>query len=90
MNGGADNDVFVFAPGFGDDRITGFDANAAGGQDRLDISGLGITAATFAGAVTITDLGNDTSIDIGTESILLVGVNGVGANAITVADFIMA
>ena len=55
MNGGAGNDIFVFAPGFGNDTIAGFDANAAGGgQDLLDISALGITAATFAAEVTIT------------------------------------
>ena len=54
MNGGAGNDIFVFAAGFGNDTITGFDANATGGQDLLNIAALGITAATFATLVTIT------------------------------------
>jgi len=89
MNGGADNDTFVFAAGFGNDVITGFDANPTGGQDLLDISGLGITAATFATDVIITDLGSDTLVSIGIDSVLLVGVNGVGANAITQQDFIL-
>ena len=41
MNGGAGNDIFVFAAGFGNDKITTFDANAdGGGQDRIDISAL--------------------------------------------------
>jgi Ca2+-binding RTX toxin-like protein len=89
MNGGADNDTFVFAAGFGNDVITAFDANPTGGQDLLDISGLGITAATFATDVLITDLGSDTLVSIGTDSILLVGVNGVGANTVTQQDFIL-
>jgi hypothetical protein len=38
MNGGAGNDTFVFASGFGNDRIQGFDANPADGQDLLDVS----------------------------------------------------
>ncbi len=39
MNGNAGNDTFVFADGFGNDTINGFDANATGGQDWLDIHG---------------------------------------------------
>jgi Ca2+-binding RTX toxin-like protein len=89
MNGGTDNDTFVFAAGFGNDVITGFDANPTGGQDLLDIGALGITAASFATDVIIADLGNDTLVTIGTDSILLLGVNGVGANAITQLDFIL-
>jgi len=89
MNGGAGNDTFVFAAGFGNDVITGFDANPTGGQDLLDIGALGITAASFATDVIIADLGNDTLVTIGTDSILLLGVNGVGANAITQLDFIL-
>ena len=95
MNGGTGNDTFVFAPGFGSDVIGGFDANPAGGQDRLDLSALGITAANFAASVVITDLGASTLVEIDvdglgtvTGSILLQGVNGVGANTITQQDFI--
>jgi hypothetical protein len=53
----------------------------------LDISGLGITAANFATSVVITDLGADTLVAIGADTILLQGVNGVGANVITQQDF---
>jgi Ca2+-binding RTX toxin-like protein len=101
--GGTGNDVFVYAAsGFGNDTITGltaatrFDADNTGGinpgdaQDRIDVSGLGITAATFASLITITDLGNDTQITIGSDTIILIGVNGVGANAIDANDFIFA
>ena len=92
MNGGGNDDIFVFATGFGNDVINGFDANPGGGQDLLDISGFGITAATFFASVTITDLGADTQVTIigTTDTILLNAVNGVGANIITPQDFILA
>jgi Ca2+-binding RTX toxin-like protein len=89
LNGGAGNDLFVFGAGFGNDTITGFDANPTGGQDVLDISGLGITAATFAANVLIADLGVDTQVTIAGNTILLSGVDGVGANTITQADFFL-
>nr|WP_254454267.1 peroxidase family protein [Siccirubricoccus sp. G192] len=53
MNGGAGNDVFIFGSGFGNDTINGFDDNPVGGQDLLDISALGVTAANFASQVMI-------------------------------------
>ena len=90
MNGDAGNDIFIFGAEFGNDRVNGFDANPSGGQDRLDISALGITAATFASNVNITDLGSDTRVQIGADSILLVGVTGQGQNTITQLDFILA
>jgi|CXWL01.1.fsa_nt_gi Ca2+-binding RTX toxin-like protein len=92
MNGGAGNDVFVLTPGFGADIVTGFDANpAGGGQDMIDVIGLGINAANFAARVSIVDLGADMMITIdGISSIRLNGVNGTGANTITIGDFILA
>ena len=53
LGGGAGNDVFRFMAGFGQDTITDFTAHAgaAGSKDLMDISGLGITAATFAANV---------------------------------------
>ena len=48
INGGPGPDTFVFKPGFGNDRITGFDANPSGGQDLIELSGFDITADTFA------------------------------------------
>lgn len=85
--GGLGNDIFVFdAAGFGNDRIEDFDSNALNGQDRIDIRGLGITAATFFDAVTITDEGAYTLIGIGADSIRLLGV--ADATTITQADFL--
>jgi serralysin len=55
LAGGAENDRFVIAPAEGIDRITDFDANAAGGQDVLDVRafGFGSFAAMRAAGVTI-------------------------------------
>ena len=88
LNGGAGNDIFIFDIGFGQDTIYGFDANPANEQDLLDISGLDIT--DFASEVAITDLDSDTLVQIGGDSILLIGVTGTGANTIGYQDFILA
>jgi Ca2+-binding RTX toxin-like protein len=91
MNGGSGNDTFVFAAGFGHDVVIGFDADPRnGGQDFLDISGHGISAATFSGSVSIVDLGVDTLVTIDGHSIMLLGGNGIGANIITQQDFLLA
>jgi Ca2+-binding RTX toxin-like protein len=89
--GGSGLDVFVFGHGFGDDRVIGFDANPTGGQDLLDLRPLGITAANFANEVTIDVVGTDTLVTVGGQgSILLAGVSGLGANVITITDFLLA
>jgi hypothetical protein len=88
--GDASGDIFIFAPGFGNDAITDFDANPSAGQDRMDISGLGITAATFVANVTITDTGLDVLVQIGANSVLLQNVPGAGVDAVTQGDFILA
>ncbi|MNG15992.1 hypothetical protein D3C84_998620 [compost metagenome] len=85
--GGLGNDTFVFGAGFGHDRILDFDANPTGGQDLMRVTGLGITAANFAANVVITDIGADTRITIGANSITLVGV--ADATGVTQADFII-
>ena len=90
LTGGYGNDMFVFsAAGFGNDRVTDFDADPLFGQDLLDISGLGITAATFGASVTITDLGADTLITIGSDTILLTGVANA-TTTVTMDDFFLA
>jgi Ca2+-binding RTX toxin-like protein len=89
MSGGvAGNDTFVFgAAGFGNDTILNFGANAAAGQDLLNIAEFGITSATFASNVTITANGADTVVGIGADTIQLVGVNSA---AVDQTDFILA
>ncbi|GAM98317.1 hypothetical protein U91I_01950 [alpha proteobacterium U9-1i] len=92
LNGGAGNDVFVLTPGFGADIVTGFDANpGGGGQDLIDVSALGINAASFAARVAIVDLGADILITVdGGATIRLNGVAGNGLNTVDVNDFILA
>jgi hypothetical protein len=85
--GGTGNDAFIFAEGFGKDTIQGFDASATGGQDLLIIAGLGIDADNFTEEVVITNLGTDTLVTIGANTITLLGVDGAGANAVTSDDF---
>ncbi len=90
LNGGTGNDTFRYVPGgSGSDTITGFDANPSGGQDTIELTGLGITAATFAANVTITNAGGGaTLITIaGQGTIRLVGVT---VSAVTVTDFVLA
>jgi Ca2+-binding RTX toxin-like protein len=89
LNGGAGDDIFLFtAAGFGADHILNFDANPAGGQDLLDISGLGITAANFSAQVHILNSGPDVLVTIGSDSFLLEGIGNV--NSVTVQDFLLA
>ena len=88
--GGAGQDILVFHESFGRDRVHDFDADGGGGQDRIDISALGITAETFDALVSITTAGGDTVVSIGDQIITLLGVDGVGGNAITQSDFMLA
>lgn len=91
LRGGADLDTFVFAPGFGNDTIVDFDADGTGGQDLLNISAFGITGTDFAGRVLVEDLGFDTMVTVdGVDSVRLLNVNSVGANTITMNDFLLA
>ena len=88
MNGGNGDDIFRFAANFGADTIIGFDAGPIGGQDLMNLFALGINAGNFAARVGIVDLGANTQVTIdGVDTITLLGVNGVGANTITIADF---
>jgi hypothetical protein len=68
--------------------VIDFDFNPTGGQDRLDISALGITAASFGTDVSIaSDGGIGTLITIGANSITLAGVAPAD---ITIQDFLLA
>ena len=88
LNGGFGNDTFAFAAaGFGNDSIQDFGVNPAGGQDLLNIAGLGISSETFATNVNIAADGADTVIGIGVDTIRLVGVSSAGIDQ---ADFILA
>ena len=88
MTGGGGSDAFVFRPGFGNDRITDFDANANGGQDFIELSGFGINAANFNAHVSIADVGADTLVTIDADIAQTIRLSGIGnASAITIDDF---
>jgi Ca2+-binding RTX toxin-like protein len=82
MTGGVGIDIFKFSAGFGHDIIADFQSGPVGGQDLLDISGLGIKAAAFAATVKIAAAGTSTMITIGSDTIRL---NGVGTEPSTAA-----
>jgi Ca2+-binding RTX toxin-like protein len=91
MEGGLGNDVFVFGPAFGNDTIFDFDADPAGGQDRLNVAAFNLNLVTFGSRVTITGDGVDTLVTVnGADggSITLVGV--ADPTTVTVADFVLA
>ncbi len=94
--GGSARDAYRFGPGeFGTDTVTGFDANPRGGQERLDIRGLGVTRGNFAGRVTVAydSAARTTTVTIKGAggatlgTIILPGVGRTTANSITSADF---
>lgn len=88
LTGGAGHDTFHFSYiGFGADLVTDF----TDGQDLLNLTSLGIhpysfDAAIQSGALTIADVGADTLITYGSDSIRLVGV--ADATTINSADFL--
>jgi hypothetical protein len=84
--------MFVFNANFGNDVITDFDANPTGGQDLLDLSAYApdINAGNFGTHVSIAVSAGSTVITIdGTQHITLTGVTGLGANSITIQDFLL-
>lgn len=90
LSGGKRLDVFVFGPEPGACTMFGFDANPHWGQDRMDLRALGISAASFANAVTIEQTGDDTRITLqGEGSILCRGTDGEGVAVIDQSDFLL-
>jgi Ca2+-binding RTX toxin-like protein len=77
--GGLGNDTFVFADGYGRDKITDFDADGgAGAQDLID--------ATFADVLSINQVGADTVINFGDgDKLTLLGIDKTHIDA---TDFV--
>ncbi len=88
LDSGAGNDRLLFPAAFGHDTVLGFDPtpDLLGGQDRIVLTGLGITAATFGANVTIAGApGGGTLVTVqGSSTITL---SGVAPAAVTIADF---
>jgi len=89
MDGGAGADIFRFEAGAGADRIARFDADRAGGQDRIDLSsfGFGSYDAMLAAGVTIAPSGVDTVLDLETGN-PVVTLLGMVRSAIDAFDFV--
>jgi hypothetical protein len=91
LSGDGGSDTFVFASGFGNDRITDFDANPAGGQDFLDISAFGISADNFMDHVKIADAGPDTLVTIDGDPAQTIRLAGIGSpTMVTQQDFLLS
>ena len=85
LSGNGGNDFFIFGASFGQDTITDFDSNAAGGQDLINLAGRGITAGNFNSNITLTTSGSSTIVNLATgEKITLLNT---AVNSITSADF---
>ncbi|GBD48039.1 heme peroxidase [Methylopila sp. Yamaguchi] len=97
LNGGGGNDILSGAGGgddlfrltanFGNDRINQFDAVAAGGQDHIDLSSLGVTAQNFAANVSFSQVSSSTLVTVAGGTVLLVGVNIANVD---ITDFALA
>ncbi len=96
---GTDDIIRYTASNFGADIINGFDANAAQGQDRIDLSAFGLSASdigtTSASRIQIEDIEDgavdDTLItirDAGSNVIGSIRLEEVDNSTVTAADFI--
>ena len=73
LTGGADDDLFIFRNGDGDDTITDFSAGEGVG-DRIDLTEFGF--ALFIDVLNAsTDVGGNVVIQMDDDSITLEGVN---------------
>ncbi len=98
LQGGPGLDQFVYGTVFGADVIQpGFDAEAFGGQDRIDLRAAGVTVGNFAQRVIITASGANTlitvRIPVGTRFVTTgtITVRGVASSEFTATggDFIV-
>ena len=96
LNGGAGadtlnvsngNDRILLRPGFGNDAVTGFDSNATGGQDLIDVTAYGYTADAIGTDIVIAGSATATTITIAGDVLTLAGVNVATVNQ---QDFLFA
>lgn len=81
LTGGVGADRFVF--GEGEDTVTDFGL----GNDVIDLSGLGVTADSFASRVVISQQGSDAIVEIDGNVMRL---SGVASDSIAAASFVFA
>jgi Ca2+-binding RTX toxin-like protein len=95
LTGGAGNDFFRFQAGFGNDAITDFDTNPAGGQDLIDLTSFNFTAADFSengGTSVIVTGGVNAVITVlgGGPAGGVITLSGVNGATINTTDFRLA
>ena len=80
------NDFIKYAAaGTGNDTVIGFDADPAGGQDLIDVSGRGFSTGSIGSTIFIGAAGADTLVTIGADAIRILGVSSAN---VTAADFL--
>jgi len=91
LDGGNQNDILKFGNNFGADTVVGFDTVARSGQDKLDVSDLGITAANFDQRITISSPTRaDTLVTVHDSGGITVGtilLLGIAARTVDETDF---
>ena len=80
-------DTVVFGVGDGSDTINGFDANATGGQDLLNLSELGLTLANFNTMSKVGQVVGTRTDTILTFNGVTIRLIGVAPGAVTATDF---
>jgi Ca2+-binding RTX toxin-like protein len=86
------NDFYSYttAGNMGADLIIGFDADAAGGQDIIALSGMGYTAASLGSNISIATSGADTLVSFTSGNLdgTSIRIAGIAASNVTAADFL--
>jgi Ca2+-binding RTX toxin-like protein len=91
--GAAGNDHVTYnqVGNFGSDTVFGFDSDPAGGQDVIDILGMGYGAGSFGTTIIIQAAGADTLVTFQGATNLagtIIRLQGVNAATVTSADFV--
>ncbi|MBI4939801.1 MAG: choice-of-anchor D domain-containing protein, partial [Actinobacteria bacterium] len=90
ITGGAGLDQLRYTAAFGADVVNGFDAAPAGGQDLIDLRGVGVTSVNFGGRVTIAAAGADTLITVNGANGGTIRLAGVTSGNVNATDFIVS
>ena len=90
--GAAGNDRLFYkqVANFGSDVVIGFDSDATGGQDLIDILGMGYGNVSFGTTIIIGASGGDTLVTFQGGNLLgtILRLQGVAAATVTSADFV--
>jgi Ca2+-binding RTX toxin-like protein len=90
--GAAGNDSLYYkqVANFGSDYVIGFDSDPTGGQDLIDILGMGYGAVSFGTTIIIGASGADTLVTFQGGNLFgtIIRLQGVAAATVTSADFV--